>query len=273
MKRQTLVLVALIVLLLVAVLPANAATTEERVPGDATCASVGSSGTSSLRIEPVADGTYPGPNGVAITLSAVTRTSATFAIVGGLVHDVIVKGSGASRYHYDTSVSTGGVVIPNGNKFNHLEFCYVAGEVELICGEPVTDQNSSANTTASFTRVDDEATTVDECEGPKVALLDVSDDRVITFIPRGADDPIITYTATLTFPLVTISPVLQYDKTDDGIDIFQRVLECGPEGEGETVEERMPGELGEHTWCWTSRSASGGIATWNLLGIGDPKFR
>jgi hypothetical protein len=206
---------------------------------------------------------------VEITLSGVSRTSLTFAIEGALVHDVIVKGSAANWYHYDTPVAGDvNLVAPNGNRLNHVQFCYVVGEVELICGVPVTDENASEDTTASFTRFNDPGTeNVDECDGPKVAFLDVSEDRVITFIPRGADDPIITYTATLTFPLVSISPVLKYDQTDNGVDLFETVPECLS---GETVEERIPPG---HSWCWTTRSVAGGIATWNLLGIGDPLFK
>jgi hypothetical protein len=272
MKRKSLVLVILFVLFVMAGLPAQAAHlgAPTKVPGDATCSSVGSDASSSLKILPVAGGAYPGPGGVVITLSGVTRTTFDFDIDGGLVHDVIVKGSAANWYHYPSPVAgDDDLVAPNGNRLNHVEFCYVAGEVELHCNVPVSDTNESGNTTGTFTRFDDPFTTTeDECEGGKVAFLDVSEDRLITFIPRGLDVDSITYQATLTFPVVTSLPILQYDQDADGPKTFENVPACEP-GEG-GVEAMMPEG---HTWCHVGFSVEGGVVTWNLFGIGDPIFR
>lgn len=272
MKRKSLVLVILFVLFVMAGLPAQAAHlgAPTKVPGDATCSSVGSDASSSLKILPVAGGAYPGPGGVVITLSGVTRTTFDFDIDGGLVHDVIVKGSAANWYHYPSPVAgDDDLVAPNGNRLNHVEFCYVAGEVELICGVPVSDTNDSGDTTGTFTRIEDPVTPEIECEGDKVAFLDVSEDRVITFIPSGLDD-FITYQATLTFPVVSSSiPPLQYDQDDDGPMQFENVPACEIV-EGGTVDDMIPEG---HTWCFVDRGVAEGIVTWDLFGIGDPIFR
>lgn len=272
MKRKSLVLVILFVLFVMAGLPAQAAHlgAPTKVPGDATCSSVGSDASSSLKILPVAGGAYPGPGGVVITLSGVTRTTFDFDIDGGLVHDVIVKGSAANWYHYPSPVAgDDDLVAPNGNRLNHVEFCYVAGEVELHCNVPVSDTNESGNTTATFTRFDDLFTPEDECEGDKVALLNVSEDKVITFIPRGSAE-FITYQATLTFPVVSSQvPVLLYDQTDDGQEFFEILPACETV-EGGTVDEMIPEG---HTWCFVDRGVAEGIVTWDLFGIGDPIFR
>jgi hypothetical protein len=272
MKRKSLVLVILFVLFVMAGLPAQAAHlgAPTKVPGDATCSSVGSDASSSLKILPVAGGAYPGPGGVVITLSGVTRTTFDFDIDGGLVHDVIVKGSAANWYHYATPVAGDtGLVAPNGNRLNHVEFCYVVGEVELICDRPVSDTNDSGNTIGTFTRFDDLFTPEDECEGGKVAFLNVSEDRLITFIPSGLDD-VITYQATLTFPVSSQFPILQYDQDDDGPMPFENVPACEIV-EGGTVDDMIPEG---HTWCHVGGpSVEGGVVTWHLFGIGDPIFR
>jgi hypothetical protein len=270
MKRRPLVFVVLFVLFVMAGLPVQAAAVVTKVPGDATCASVGSDASSSLKILPVAAGTYSAGD-VQITLYDVSRTTFSFSIAGGLVHDVIVKGSAANWYHYATPVAGDtGLVAPNGNKLNHVEFCYVGGEVELICDRPVSDTNESGNTTGTFTRFDDPFTPEDECEGDKVAFLDVSEDRLITFIPRGSVDDSITYQAILTFPVVTsLVPSLQYDQDDAGPMEFENVPACETV-EGGTVDEMIPEG---HTWCYVGRSVEGGFVTWDLFGTGDPVYK
>ncbi|MGH8927363.1 MAG: hypothetical protein ACRDWH_03360 [Acidimicrobiia bacterium] len=274
MKRRTFVLVAF-VLLVLAMLPAQAAHLGEptRVAGSTTCASLGVGG-SSLKIEPVANGTFDGPGAVQIILSDVSRTTLTFEIVNGAVHDVIVKGSAANRYHYSTPVQTdSNLTIPNGNKLNWVEFCYEFEGVQLSCGQSIRDQNQSGNTTGEFERFQDPTTPTDECGGDKFAVLEVSDDRIVTFIPRGLGDS--TYRATLTFPVVSSSiPPLQYDQTDDGVDSFENVPACeDPQFDlesGEVVHATLPEG---HTWCHVGFQVVEGVVTWEIFGVGDPRYR
>lgn len=150
MKRQTLVLIALFGLLLIAILPAQAASVEPtQVDGNADCTAVGSGAANSLKIEPVTNGDHAGSGGVIITLANVTRTAFDFQVTGGTVQDVIVKGSGANHYDYieggegeGSPVSSDtNLQIPNGNKLNHVWFCYdVTAE---ITGTKVNDTNTN----------------------------------------------------------------------------------------------------------------------------------
>jgi hypothetical protein len=132
MKRRSLVTVASLALLVVAILPALAASVDPvRVGGSSNCASVGSTGDFSLKIEPVATGTYTGPGGVEIEIILDGKMPHTFGFImdGGLAHDVLVKGSASN--HYDYAASEGGptdsdfgLTKPNGNSLKHAIFCY-----------------------------------------------------------------------------------------------------------------------------------------------------
>jgi hypothetical protein len=134
MKRRSLVTVASLALLVLAILPALAASVDPvRVAGSSNCATVGSTGDFSLKIEPVVNGTYSGPGGVDIEIILDGKMPHTFGFImdGGLAHDVLVKGSASN--HYDYAASEGGptdsdfgLTKPNGNSLKHAIFCYDA---------------------------------------------------------------------------------------------------------------------------------------------------
>jgi hypothetical protein len=176
MKRQHLFFIALVGLLMLAILPALAASvTPTKVGGNASCASVASTGDFSLKIEPVVDGTFSGPGGVSITIVLNNKQPHTFgfSIEGGLVHDVLVKGSATN--HYDYAASEGGPVssdneltIPNGNSLRYAIFCY--DEVEeptfSISGTKFEDLGEGGPGLAGWTIVlDGETTTVTDEDG------------------------------------------------------------------------------------------------------------
>jgi len=149
MSRRTLVIVASLALLALAILPALAASVDPvRVAGSSTCTSVGSTGDFSLTIEPVANGIYPGPGGVEIEIILDGKMPNTFGFImeGGLAHDALVKGSASNHYDYAAdeggpTSSDSGLTIPNGNSLKHAIFCYdVTAE---IAGTKVDDENAS----------------------------------------------------------------------------------------------------------------------------------
>jgi hypothetical protein len=256
--------------LLVLTVPAQAASvTPTFVEGGSDCSTVGSAAPFSLSLTaPVRSGTYAGENGaqITVTLTNFRGTAFNFSIEGGLVYDVIVKGSGSNWYDYDGSEGGAvegdtGLTIPNGNRLNVVHFCYSPG-VPIECNEPVVV--SEEGTTGTFTR------TGGDCEESKTVVIDVVDDTIV-FIPSGGSGG-TTYLGTLTFTKGSLDEnalVLLYDPDDDGPASFTEVPDCD---EGPTLPE------GTDTWCVISASASylGGSVweiTWDVYGEGDPLFK
>jgi hypothetical protein len=266
-------MVALTALWVIAILPAQAATPEPtRVPGSADCASVGSAAESSLKIEPVSEGTYT-LHGVEIEI-VLSEVSNTFGfslsdgeVSEGAVHDVIVKGSASNWYHYDDpSDGDSGLTIPNGNSLKHAIFCFEFDGQPMPCGEPVGAEGENAN--ASFTRVEN-------CDGDKRAFVDIDEDDVVTFIPRGEGTS--NYEGTLSFVKPFDDPnllVLQYDPDADGPAGFKDMQACDFDS-GEGISYFLP--AGE-TWCYfgvMAETNGDGLydVTWEVFGTEDPKFR
>jgi hypothetical protein len=162
-------MVALMGLWVIAILPAQAAPEPTRVPGSATCASVGSAGDSSLKIQPVVDGTYSsGSVEIEIFLSGKEPHTFDYNVSGGEVHDVIVKGSAANLYHYEDPETEGdfGLTIPNGNSLKHAIFCFNEGATTTISGTKFEDLGEGGPGLEGWTIVlDGETTTVTDEEG------------------------------------------------------------------------------------------------------------
>lgn len=174
MKRRSLVIVASLALLVLAILPALAAqVVPTKVAGDSNCTSVGSTGDFSLKIEPVENGIYPGPGDVAIEIIVDTKMANTFGFImeGGEVHDVIVKGSAANHYDYAAdeegpTSSDFGLTIPNGNSLKYAIFCYDAAPTFSISGTKFEDLGEGGPGLEGWTIVlDGETSTVTDENG------------------------------------------------------------------------------------------------------------
>lgn len=258
--------------LLVLMVPAQAASVPAVfVPGSSTCSSVNSAGTSVLTLTaPIGSDTYTGTDGAQITLTLTNNrgTAFNFSIEGGLVYDVIVKGSGSNWYDYDGSpggpvLGDNGLIIPNGNKLNVVHFCYVPG-IPIGC-DPVAV--SEEGTTGTFTR------TSGNCADGKTVVIDVINDTVV-FIPSGGGAS--TYLGTITFTKGSADAnvlVLLYDKLVDGN--FTPVPDCDPTVEEPALPNPNPND---DTWCVVSATAayqgsSSWIITWNVYGEGDPVWK
>ena len=291
MKWRTLVLVAAVGAIMMAILPALANHVPAlRVNGNSTCASVGSTGSFSFKIAPVVPGEYtdPGPGGATIEIFFDEKdpqpNTFSFSIDGGVVQDAIVKGSAAN--HYDYAANGGPVTsdyyltIPNGNSVKHVIFCYdhVLAEAQpMPCGTTAT--TSDGETSASFTR---EFT--DGCEGvDKSAVLDIQGETVV-FIPEGVGSA--NYTGDLTFTKQFDDPqllVLLYDPEDSGA--FRPVPACEDVffSEGGTTATIPNGD----TWCFyhvdaepaeedveiSALAAGDWEVNWSVFGMGDPRFK
>jgi hypothetical protein len=104
------------------------------VPGNPTCPA----GTSSLKIEPVEEGTYSA-DGFSVTIEFAEDGTLSFVASQG-VDQVIVKGGpNANVYAYDPEVTEdAGLITPtnpnNGQPFgfSHVDFCYDDDEVVLL---------------------------------------------------------------------------------------------------------------------------------------------
>ncbi len=148
MKKRLFPMVILAGVLVVAMLPAEAAgVIPTFVGGNSNCDSVDSTASFSLTItEPVEDATYslPGVPGATVSLSNVRRRAFDFTTAGATIHDVVVKGSGSNWYHYDPSVQADtDLVIPNGNKLNAVHLCYEAVPTFSISGSKFDDADAS----------------------------------------------------------------------------------------------------------------------------------
>ena len=169
--RRSLVIVASLALLVLAILPALAASVDPvRVAGNSNCTSVGSTGDFSLKIEPVTNGTFSGPGGVEIEIILDGKMPHTFGFImdGGLAHDVIVKGSASNHYGYAASEGgpTGsdfGLTKPNGNSLKHAIFCYDA-ETFTISGTKFEELGEGGPGLPGWTIVLDEETTTETGE-------------------------------------------------------------------------------------------------------------
>jgi hypothetical protein len=255
--------------LLALTVPAQAASvTPTFVGGSSTCSSVNSAGTSVLTlVAPIGTDTYTGPGGAEITVTLTNNrgTAFNFSITGGLVYDVIVKGSGSNWYDYDGSpggpvLGDNGLVIPNGNKLNTVHFCYVPG-IPIGC-DPVAVEEGG--TSGSFTR------TTGNCSDGKTVVIDVINDTVV-FIPSGGGAS--TYLGTITFTKSSADAnalVLLYDKLANGT--FTPVPDCdagpalpdpNPDGDTWCVITAGADYLGESLW----------LITWDVYGEGDPLFK
>ena len=271
MKKRLFPMVILAGLVVLAMLPAEAAgVIPTFVGGNSNCDTVSSATFSLTIVEPVGDSTHslPGVPGATIELSNVGRRAFDFTASGATIHDVIVKGSGSNWYHYDPSVgSDTDLVIPNGNKLNLVHFCYEAVPgTPLECGGVVSVSNEDDSVTGAFTRVGG------DCEADKLVEIEVTEADEIVFIPRGSGDA--SYTGVLTFEKTAADPsalVLQYDPDDDGDAPYKDVPDCA----GTTENPTLPGG---DTWCVVTASADylGGSLwkmTWNVYGEGDPRFK
>jgi hypothetical protein len=104
------------------------------VPGNPTCPA----GTSSLKIEPVDEGTYSA-DGFSVTIEFADDGTLSFVATEG-VDQVIVKGGpNANVYTYDPEVTEDAGLItptnPNNGKpygYSHVDFCYDEDEVVLL---------------------------------------------------------------------------------------------------------------------------------------------
>lgn len=270
MKKRLFPMVILAGLVVLAMLPAEAAGVVPKfVSGNSNCDTVSSATFSVTIVEPVGDSTHslPGVPGATIELSNVGRRAFDFTASGATIHDVVVKGSGANWYHYDPSVgSDTGLVIPNGNKLNLVHFCYEAVPgTPLECGGVVSVSNEDDSVTGAFTRVGG------DCEADKLVEIEVTEADEIVFIPRGTGDA--SFTGVLTFEKTADDPsalVLQYDPDDDGAAPYKDVPDCAG-----TENPTLPGV---DTWCVVTASAdylgeSLWKMTWNVYGEGDPRFK
>lgn len=148
MKQRLFPIVMLAGLLVLAMLPANAAAvTPIFVSGNSNCATVNSAASFNFTIvEPTGDATYslPGVPGATIALSNVRRRSFDFTASGVAILDVIVKGSGSNWYHYGLAVqSDSGLTIPNGNKLNLVHVCYDSIPTFSISGTKFNDSDAN----------------------------------------------------------------------------------------------------------------------------------
>jgi hypothetical protein len=289
MKWRTLVLVAVVGLLMMAILPAQADHVEAvRVNGNSTCLSVGSTGDFSFKIAPVTFGPHTDPATGAIFHISEPKfaepNTFTFSVEDGVVHDALVKGSAANHYDYAGDESgpvtfDNNLTIPNGNSLKHVIFCYdlaLAEAQPMVCGIPAT--TSDGETSASFTR---EPT--GDCEGEKNAVLDIQGETIV-FIPEGVGSA--NYTGDLSFIKQFDDPellVLLYDPDDAGPLGFRPVPAC--QDDSLTVES-IPSANGD-TWCFyhvDADPADGGVevsafavgdweVNWSVFGMGDPRFK
>jgi hypothetical protein len=150
MRSRPYLIIALGGLMVLAMLPAQAASVPATfVGGSSNCSTVSSAAPFSLTIsDPVTAGVYPlpGVSGAELTLFDVGRKSFSFSVSGAVIHDVIVKGSGSNWYDYDGAgapVSSDTVLsIPNGNKLNLVHFCYSEAPAFSISGAKFEDSDA-----------------------------------------------------------------------------------------------------------------------------------
>ena len=288
-SRWRLLALTMGLVLLALMVPAQAARPPQLVEGNSTCASVGSPGKYALTLNgPISDGVQPGTlEGAVINLTTVINDSTktkvpgfNFTITGGVVFDVIVKGSGANLYSYeDGTVGDTGLKIPNGNKLNTVHFCYTPG-VPLACGGTVTTPPDSTPTsgdpTGSFTL----STT--GCSGVKVVEIEIRSNNTIAFIPDGGSAT-SQYRATVVFTKSSSDDgalVLEYDKDSDGPGLFRDVPDCGGTTAAPTLPVPVPGEEAD-SWCIVNSSTTSADyqgnstwrITWDVYGVGDPLFK
>ena len=289
-SRWRLLALTMGLVMLALMVPAQGAKLPTLVEGNSTCASVGSPGKYALTINgPVVDGIQEGTlEGAVITLTSVINDSTktkvpgfNFTITGGVVFDVIVKGSGANLYSYeDGTVGDTGLKIPNGNKLNTVHFCYTPG-VPLACGGTVTTPLDSTPTsgdpTGSFTL----STT--GCSGVKVVEIEIRSNNTIAFIPDGGSAT-SQYRATVVFTKSSSDDgalVLQYDPDGDATERgFEVVPDCG----GSTATPSLPAPVPDEepdSWCVVNSDTTGADyqgnstwrITWDVYGVGDPLYK
>ncbi|MEX2623411.1 MAG: SdrD B-like domain-containing protein [Acidimicrobiia bacterium] len=180
----------------------------------------------------------------------------------------------------DVSLAPGGhsVAVGGDGATSGFDFGNFQGGQTLDCNDPSELETSpDGQTSAIFTRVDGNDPVEDACDDnvPKSALIDATDDGVITFIPVGSSVAFFEGTLTFTkadseeFPLI-----LEYDPDDDGPEPFREVPDCAPSDGGPL----FPDPDDEDSWCVADAVAAYlgddlWRITWNTLGVGDPKFR
>jgi hypothetical protein len=179
MNKRRLTILVLLGVMALAIMPAQAApdVTPTFVEGNSTCASVGSTGLAFTVNDPVVDveihEELDGVAGAMLHVTGVERRKFDFSVEGALIHDVIVKGSGANWYSYGAApVSVDDdLSIPNGNKLNVIHFCY--GEIPNSPPDAVDDAASvlaggsvQINVLANDTDADVDPLTIDSFTQP-----------------------------------------------------------------------------------------------------------
>lgn len=180
--------------------------------------------------------------------------------------------SGFSQSFPDNSVC-GESAAPGGHSVSASSENLDFGNYEvttLICGQTVNMEGP--NSTASFTRLTGGGSST--CEDPKPHATEVTDLDVVIFAPGNNEGgSASTYSGTITFvkPLQNPIPALVYDQdVFDGDGPYTPVPTCD---EGEGGPQPPEGD----TWCITGVSviSSEGLLTitWDLFGVGDPRFK
>jgi hypothetical protein len=181
--------------------------------------------------------------------------------------------SGFSQSFPDNSVC-GESAAPGGHTVSASSENLNFGNYEvttLVCGQTVN--LDGGDTTASFTRLTGGGSST--CEDAKPHATEVTDLDVVVFAPGNNEGgSASTYSGTITFvkPLQNPIPALLYDQdVFDGDGPYTPVPTC--EGGGEGGPQVPEGD----TWCITGVSVVSGegllTITWDLFGVGDPRFK